>query len=399
MKIAQSKGRTIMPHIRRIALLLGLLLTFIFAIPVAAHSSHLTLLPQDSTQNKQDWTDYRAWYFALEAKDGTKAKESAKKYLEKFPNGAYSEFLRRWLATVYNRPDTSNRVLKTTRGNFSLWTHPTKWKLSDNKMSEVEFHLVHISDEAQAIVTSDSISMPVASLKRIVYENAKRIAPDAKIIAEETRLVNGREILCLIIESTVEGIKSTRYGYYYSGQEGTIQVETITDQSLFPCYQGALTDLLDGLAVLVPGMPSPPPPGIGFDNAWGIESGGGIGTGPGVGPGSRNNLGGNNCDATARVDTKPRALNNPRPSYTGEARNNKVEGTIRLRVLVSPEGAVKNVRFLSHLPDGLDEQAIVVARKMRFAPATRGGQPVAYWVTVEVEFNLCKDCPPPKKPN
>ena len=88
------------------------------------------------------------------------------------------------------------------------------------------------------------------------------------------------------------------------------------------------------------------------------------------------------------VDRRPIPLNAPRPEYTDKARDNKVQGVIRLRVLVGADGMVKDVRLASHLPDGLDEMAMLAARRMRFRPALKSGQPVAFWIAVEIEFNL-----------
>jgi len=86
--------------------------------------------------------------------------------------------------------------------------------------------------------------------------------------------------------------------------------------------------------------------------------------------------------------TRPVPLNRPRPSYTDEARNHGVQGVIRLRILVELDGSVKEVRFLTHLPDGLDQAALDAARQMRFRPATKAGQPVLFWQIIDVEFNL-----------
>jgi TonB family protein len=88
------------------------------------------------------------------------------------------------------------------------------------------------------------------------------------------------------------------------------------------------------------------------------------------------------------VDTRPIPLNRPRPNYTEQARKNGVQGIIRVRVLVGLDGLVKDVRFVSHLPDGLDNEAAKAVRQMRFKPATRAGQPVNFWQMLEVEFNL-----------
>jgi len=87
-------------------------------------------------------------------------------------------------------------------------------------------------------------------------------------------------------------------------------------------------------------------------------------------------------------DTRPLPLNRPRPNYTRQARDNKVQGVIRVKALVGADGMVKDVRLVSHLPDGLDGEAIAAVQHMRFKPATKGGQPVATWVSLDVDFNL-----------
>jgi TonB family protein len=115
------------------------------------------------------------------------------------------------------------------------------------------------------------------------------------------------------------------------------------------------------------------------------------GEGAGPGPGNGFNTGGGkpnpNVPASG-ADQKPVALNFPRPNYTEEARHNKVEGMVRLRVLVGTDGIVKQVRVNSGLPDGLNEEAILCAYQIRFKPAMKDGQPVPFWVGVDIEFNL-----------
>jgi TonB family protein len=90
------------------------------------------------------------------------------------------------------------------------------------------------------------------------------------------------------------------------------------------------------------------------------------------------------------VDQKPVALDFPRPNYTEEDRHNNVEGIVRIKVLVGADGIVKQVRVISRLSDGLDAEAIRCAYQVRFKPAMKDGQPVSYWVGIDVEFNLGK---------
>jgi TonB family protein len=88
------------------------------------------------------------------------------------------------------------------------------------------------------------------------------------------------------------------------------------------------------------------------------------------------------------VDTVPIQLDSPRPNYTMEALKYKVEGVVKLRVLVGVDGEVKQVMVISGLPDGLDEEAIRSAHSIRFQPAKKNGQPVAFWEPVDIEFHL-----------
>ena len=153
------------------------------------------------------------------------------------------------------------------------------------------------------------------------------------------------------------------------------------------------TGLPDGASI-------PPSAGPGSEGGIGTGSRGGIGSGHGygVGPGDDENIGGNrpgiggkrraNAQQEA-VDERPILLNRPHPLFTEEARKNKIQGVVRVRILVDVNGAVKEVVVMRGLPDGLNEQAIRAAYQMRFKPAMKNGQPVSYWMSnVEVEFNL-----------
>lgn len=146
------------------------------------------------------------------------------------------------------------------------------------------------------------------------------------------------------------------------------------------------------------GIEGPPSDGPGKDGGYGVGSKGGVGRGNGTGLGPGNDRGTGDDDYSKggnpnprvqeRVDLKPAALNRPRPNYTEEARKHKIQGTVRLRVLVASNGMVRQVRAVTFLSDGLTEEAIRAAMQMRFRPAMRNGQAVDYWVPVDIEFNL-----------
>jgi TonB family protein len=88
------------------------------------------------------------------------------------------------------------------------------------------------------------------------------------------------------------------------------------------------------------------------------------------------------------VDSKPVLLNRVKPDYTEEARRDNVQGVVILRVIVDVRGNVESARVVQGLPDGLNEEAIIAAKKMKFKPAMKDGKPVRYPVRIEVVFNL-----------
>jgi TonB family protein len=86
------------------------------------------------------------------------------------------------------------------------------------------------------------------------------------------------------------------------------------------------------------------------------------------------------------VDVKARLLTKPEPSYTEDARKNEISGTVVLKVVFSKSGQVTNIRTVAGLPYGLTEQAIKAARKIKFTPAMKDGQPVSMWMQLEYNF-------------
>ena len=88
------------------------------------------------------------------------------------------------------------------------------------------------------------------------------------------------------------------------------------------------------------------------------------------------------------VTTKARVLRKPEPQYTEAARRNGVRGTVVLRSVFSSDGTVKHFVVVSGLPDGLTEQALRAARRIKFVPATMDGRPVSMFIQLEYNFNL-----------
>jgi TonB family protein len=78
----------------------------------------------------------------------------------------------------------------------------------------------------------------------------------------------------------------------------------------------------------------------------------------------------------------------PNPVYTDEARQLKLQGEVLLEVSFGANGSLQVNRVVRGLGHGLDEAAMAAAKKMRFKPALRNGQPVDSTAIVHVVFQL-----------
>jgi protein TonB len=85
-------------------------------------------------------------------------------------------------------------------------------------------------------------------------------------------------------------------------------------------------------------------------------------------------------------------LRNPPPAYPAIAKRLRIEGTVLVRVLVSPAGLPKKIE-LAHTSGSpvLDEAALKAVRDWAFVPARRGVEPVEAWVEIPINFHLRKN--------
>jgi TonB family protein len=76
----------------------------------------------------------------------------------------------------------------------------------------------------------------------------------------------------------------------------------------------------------------------------------------------------------------------PRANYTDAARENEINGVVRLKVIFQANGSTGSISVVSGLPYGLTEQAIVAARKIVFIPLQRDSKSITVSKTVEYRF-------------
>ena len=84
----------------------------------------------------------------------------------------------------------------------------------------------------------------------------------------------------------------------------------------------------------------------------------------------------------------PTVVYKQEPGYSELARTAKLQGIVRLQLVVDQLGLPKQVRVTRSLGMGLDEKAIEAVSKWRFRPGIKDGKPVSVMANIDVNFRL-----------
>jgi len=152
---------------------------------------------------------------------------------------------------AFKKSNGSTFLLKSTKLNIGIWLNPQKWSFKKAGESEdAEYELTLKGKDLYGLIIPESIEVPLETLKNIALENARSAASDIKIVKEEYRMVNNIKVLFMQMNGSIQGIKFTYYGYYFSSEKGSLQFLTYTAQSLVEKYAPDMEELLNGLVQL-----------------------------------------------------------------------------------------------------------------------------------------------------
>jgi TonB family protein len=85
----------------------------------------------------------------------------------------------------------------------------------------------------------------------------------------------------------------------------------------------------------------------------------------------------------------PAALVRPLPTYTDQAREARISGTVGIQCIIHKDGTVGSCKIIKGLGYGLDESAIdTITAKWRFQPGTFQGKPVDMQTMIGISFRI-----------
>jgi hypothetical protein len=154
--------------------------------------------------------------------------------------------------TIYVKDKQATILRKCRNGNFGIYYDQTKWGIQISGINQTqECSFISKDKSLNAEVVSESITIDVDNLPKIIEINALKIAADFKIIKKDYRTVNGLKIICLQATATVQGLKAYYLYYLYSNDVGTIQFLAYTiGKKKFDSNYKTMETLLNGLTVI-----------------------------------------------------------------------------------------------------------------------------------------------------
>lgn len=152
--------------------------------------------------------------------------------------------------TPLNKEPRSSFALKSTKNGSVFWIDPKEWsfKKGDNG-SPAEYKFQMKGADLYAMAITEAIQIDLGNLVALALENAKTAAPDARVVKQEFRTVNGSKVLYMEIAGTISGIKFRYLGHYFSNSSGSTQFIVYTGENLVSKYATEISSLLNGLSV------------------------------------------------------------------------------------------------------------------------------------------------------
>ncbi len=147
----------------------------------------------------------------------------------------------------YSRSDNSSFLLKSTRLGVGCYMDPKKWSFKRGEETDAaEYEINDIPNGLYGMMITEKLDLPLESLANIALDNARDAAPDVRVIKKEYRMVNGLKVLMMRMTGTIQNIKFSYYGYYYSTLKGATQFLVYSSEDIVDQHVSDIEELLNG---------------------------------------------------------------------------------------------------------------------------------------------------------
>lgn len=150
----------------------------------------------------------------------------------------------------FTKPGEATTLIRGETVPYGIWIDEQTWQSASGKSDDViERRFTHVSGEVWGAVIAEKTALTEDFVKDFVSASARKHMPDADIVLQEKRVVNGEDVSFLSIEGTYNAMPLSYMTYYYVGEAGTIQVYAWTFKNLISKHEQTMFDFLNGFEV------------------------------------------------------------------------------------------------------------------------------------------------------
>ena len=149
---------------------------------------------------------------------------------------------------TFTKGEKLNFDLKSNKSSAKFSINPKAWTFKKGN-EDAEFELQLKDGDLYGLAITERLQIPMPMLAQVAMANALEFAPNAKIVKQEYRIVNGHTVIYMEISGTSQGLKFKYFGYYHSNKSGSTQYIAYTGESLEELYRSDIDDFLNGFSV------------------------------------------------------------------------------------------------------------------------------------------------------
>ncbi|HZV44349.1 MAG TPA: hypothetical protein VFF90_07715 [Saprospiraceae bacterium] len=152
---------------------------------------------------------------------------------------------------AFKKSKDADFLLKSQRTETGFWLDPKTWTFTTPESdAAAEYELDHENGSLYGLVITENLDLSLTALANIALQNAREAAPDIKVTDKEYRMVNGKKVLMMRMVGTIQEIRFSYFGYYYTAPGVSVQYLVYTSETFMEENLTAVEELLNGFVDL-----------------------------------------------------------------------------------------------------------------------------------------------------
>ena len=145
-------------------------------------------------------------------------------------------------------PSGRLRTLSILQGHAEIDYDSSHWKPQETGEAGI-YQFAHDSNAAYTRVISERVEIPIDKFGDVALANVRKADPNARETQRGWRTVNGKRLLYLEFEATLNNLPITYYGHYYSDPSGSVQIIGWTHKTVIDAYRDDIEMFVSGFQV------------------------------------------------------------------------------------------------------------------------------------------------------